>query len=226
MLDLKSMNQMHLDAIREIGNIGAGHAATALSTMLGCLVEIDVPKAELVSIYELSSYYDDPDASYTAVFAASADDASMNFMLLIKEEDVGKLVTLLVAKQFGMQMELSAMSQEMVDSALGEIGNILLGSFLNSVNALLGVTSGISTPSVTHDMLASIVSVVSAMFGQYGDIALVTKSNLNVLPEGTTQSESREATPPKAAPLDAHILLASEPAALEALLRKLGITDM
>jgi chemotaxis protein CheC len=216
MLDLKSMNQMHLDAIREIGNIGAGHAATSLSVMLGCPVEIDVPKAELVSIYELNSYYGDPDASYTAVFAASDNDASMNFMLLIKEEDVGKLVTLLVAKQFGMQMELSAMSQEMIDSALGEIGNILLGSFLNSVNTLLGVTSGISMPSVTHDMLASIVSVVSAMFGQYGDIALVTQSNLNVMPEGKKQSE----------PLDAHILLASEPAALEALLRKLGIADI
>ncbi|MDR2137889.1 MAG: chemotaxis protein CheC [Synergistaceae bacterium] len=210
------MNQMHLDAIREIGNIGAGHAATSLSVMLGCPVEIDVPKAELVSIYELNSYYGDPDASYTAVFAASDNDASMNFMLLIKEEDVGKLVTLLVAKQFGMQMELSAMSQEMIDSALGEIGNILLGSFLNSVNTLLGVTSGISMPSVTHDMLASIVSVVSAMFGQYGDIALVTQSNLNVMPEGKKQSE----------PLDAHILLASEPAALEALLRKLGIADI
>ncbi|MDR1379043.1 MAG: chemotaxis protein CheC [Synergistaceae bacterium] len=213
MLDLKSMNQMHLDAIREIGNIGAGHAATALSAMLGCLVEIDVPRAELVSIYELNSYYDNPDASYTAVFAASDNDASMNFMLLIKEKDVDKLVTLLVLKQFGMQMEFSSMSEEMIDSALGEIGNILLGSFLNSVNTLLGVVSGISTPSVTHDMLGSILSVVSAMFGQYGDIALVTQSSLNVMPEGRTQSD----------PLDAHILLASEPAALEALLRKLGI---
>jgi chemotaxis protein CheC len=211
MLDLSSMNKMHLDAIREIGNIGAGNAATALSQLLGCPVEIDIPKAELVSIYELDSYYGDPDSSYTAVFASSDNDDPFNFMLLVEESAVGKLVSLLVSKQFGMQMDVASMPQEMVDSALGEIGNIILGSFLNSVNGLLGVTSGITTPSVTHDMLASILSVVSAMFGQYGDIALVTKSNLNVETEGESDS------------LDASILLASEPRALEMLLQKLGV---
>jgi chemotaxis protein CheC len=209
------MNQTHLDAIREIGNIGAGHAATSLSTMIGCPVNIDIPKAELVSIYELDSYYDDPDASYAAVFAASDSNIPFNFMLLIQEDQVGKIVSLLVAKQFGMEMEFSSMPQDMVDSALGEIGNILLGSFLNSVNSLLGITSGITTPSVTHDMLASIVSVVSAMFGQYGDIALVTKSKLDILPEGQTQAQS----------MDANILLACEPQSLEMLLKKLGVIE-
>jgi chemotaxis protein CheC len=207
------MNTMHIDAIREIGNIGAGNAATALSTLLGCPVEIDVPKAELVSIYELDSYYGNPDSSYTAVFASSDGDVTFNFMLLVREDEVGKLVSLLVSKQFGMLMDMSAMPQDMVDSALGEIGNIILGSFLNSVNGLLGITSGITAPSVTHDMLASILSVVSAMFGQYGDIALVTKSNLNVLQDDRSKSD----------PLDASILLASEPQALEMLLKKLGI---
>jgi chemotaxis protein CheC len=207
---------MHLDTIREIGNIGAGNAATSLSTMLGCAVDIDIPKAELISIYELTGYYDDPDASYTAVFASSDNDEPFHFMLLIKESAVHKLVGMVIAKQFGMEMDPASLPVEMIDSALGEIGNILLGSFLNSVNGLLGVTSGITTPSVTHDMLASILSVVSAMFGEYGDIALVTKSSLNVMPEGETEFHS----------LDASILLASEPFVMEALLRKLGvITD-
>ncbi|MDR3255501.1 MAG: chemotaxis protein CheC [Synergistaceae bacterium] len=213
MFDINSINKMHLDAIREIGNIGAGNAATALSSLLGCPVDIDVPKAELVSIYELDSYYDDPDSSYTAVFASSDNENAFNFMLLLKEDAVNELVGLLVAKQFGMQMDVSAMPQEMLDSALGEIGNILLGSFLNSLNGLLGITSGITTPGVTHDMLASILSVVSAMFGQYGDVALVTKSNLNIMAEGQSESD----------PLDANILLACEPDALETLLKTLGV---
>ena len=211
MLDLSSMNTMHLDTIREIGNIGAGNAATAMSQLLGCPVEIDIPKAELVSIYELDSYYDDPDSSYTAVFSSSDSEDSFNFMLLVKANEVGKLVDLLVSKQFGMQMDVASMPQEMVDSALGEIGNILLGSFLNAVNGVIGVTSGITTPSVTHDMLASILSIVSAMFGQYGDIALVTKSSLDV---GTGENADS---------LDANILIACEPQALETLLSKLGV---
>jgi chemotaxis protein CheC len=213
LLDLSSLNQMQLDAIREIGNIGAGHAATAISEMLGCVVEIDVPKAELVSIYELDSYYDDPSAGYAAVFASSDNDKPFNFMLLIKEADVSKIVGMLVAKQFGMQMDVSAMPSDMIESALGETGNILLGSFLNSVNGLLGLSSGITPPSVTHDTLGAILSFVSAMFGQHGDTALVTKTQLNVLPTEQGQSES----------IDANILMATEPDALEMLLSKLGV---
>jgi chemotaxis protein CheC len=215
MFDLNSLNQMQLDAIREIGNIGVGHAAAALSDMIGYPVDIDVPKAELVSIYNLDSYYGDPDASCAAVLAASDGAAPLDFMLLLREDAVAELVGLLVAKQFGMQMNFSDMTLEMVDSALGEIGNILIGSFLNAINDLLGLTSGITTPAVSHDMLASILSVVAAMFGQHGDIALVTKSNLNVMSADRTQSRS----------LDASILLMSEPLVLEMLLKKLGVTS-
>ena len=161
----------------------------------------------------MDSYYGDPDASCAAVFAASDSAAPLNFMLLLREDAVAELVGLLVAKQFGMQMDFSSMALEMIYSALGEIGNILLGSFLNAINDLLGVTNGITTPAVTHDMLASILSVVAAMFGQYGDIALVTKSNLNVMSADRTQSRS----------LDASILLMSEPQVLEMLLKKLGV---
>ncbi|MDR2179437.1 MAG: chemotaxis protein CheC [Synergistaceae bacterium] len=213
MLDLNSLGQVQLDAIREIGNIGAGHAAAALSEMIGYPVSIDIPKAELVSVYNLDSYYGDPDAICAAVFAASDSATPFNFMLLLKEDAVAELVGLLVAKQFGMQMDFSSMALEMVDSALGEIGNILLGSFLNAVNELLGLTNGITTPAVNHDMLASILSVVAAMFGQYGDIALVTKSNLDILSSDQTRSRS----------IDASILLMSEPQVLEMLLKKLGV---
>ena len=211
MLDLNSMTKKQLGAIRGIGYVGAGNAARAMSELLGCPVKIDVPKVELVSIYDLDSYYDDPDSSYTAVLSASDNKDPFNFMLLVKENEVEKLVGLLVSKQFGMVMDVASLSQEIVDSALGEIGNILLGSFLNAVNGILGVTSRTTTPSVTHDMLASILSIVSAMFGQYGDIALVTKSSLTV---GTGEN---------AGSLDTNILIACEPQALETLLGKLGV---
>jgi chemotaxis protein CheC len=211
MLDLSSMNAVHLDVIREIGNIGGGHAATALSSLLGCQIKVEIPKAELVSIYELSSYYDDPDSAYTAVFASSHHKDPFNFMLLVKESDVSKLIILLMYRQFKTKMDVASLPQEMLDSALGEIGNILLGSFLSAVNGFLGTSSGMTTPSVAHDTLASILSVVSAMFGEYGDVALVTKSNLIV---GTGQGVNS---------IGANILLASGPQALEALLVKLGV---
>jgi len=211
MFDLNSMNKKQLGAVRGIVYIGAGNAGRAMSKLLGCTVEIDVPKVELVSIYNLGSYYDDPDSSYTAVLTASDNMDPFNFMLLVKENEVERLVGLLVSKQLGMEMDVASLAQEIVDSALGEIGNILLGSFLNAVNGILGVTSRTIAPSVTHDMLGSILSIVAAMFGQYGDVALVTKSSLTV---GTGEN---------AGSLDANILIACDPQALETLLGKLGV---
>jgi chemotaxis protein CheC len=205
------MDSMQLDAIREIGNIGGGHAATALSSLLGCQISVEIPKAELVSVYELNSYYDDPDSAYAAVFASSNHKEPFNFMLLIKESDVSKLVILLMYKQFKQKVDMASMPEEMTDSALCEIGNILLGSFLSAIDGFLGASGGMSTPSVAHDTLASILSVVSAMFGEYGDVALVTKSNL-IVGTGTGANS-----------IGANILLASGPEALEALLVKLGV---
>ena len=211
MLDLSSMNTMYLDAIREIGNIGGGHAATALSSLLGCQVRIEIPKAELISIYELNSYYDDPDSTYTAVFASSRHKDPFNFLLLVKESDISKLIILLMYKQLKTRVDMASMSQEILDSAINEIGNILLGSYLTAVNGFMGASSRMTTPSVTQDTLASILSVVSAMFGEFGDVALVTKSNL-IVGTGTGVNS-----------IGANILLASGPQALETLLVKLGV---
>ena len=211
MFDLSSMNTIHFDAIREIGNIGGGHAATALSSLLGCYVRIEIPKAELISIYELSDYYGDPDAAYTAVFASSNHEEPFNFILLIKESDISKLIILLMYKQLKTKVDVASMPQEIIDSAISEIGNILLGSYLTAVDGFMGALSRMTTPSVTKDTLASILSVVSAMFGEFGDVALVTKSNLFV---GTGEGSHS---------IDASILLASGPRALENLLVKIGV---
>jgi chemotaxis protein CheC len=213
MLDLSSMQSMHLDALREVGNIGAGNAATALSSLVGCMVDISIPKAELVSIYALDKYYGDPTMNVTAVFARSKGENPLNFMLLQDDDGANHLVELLIAKQFGMEMPADQISDEMKDSALGEIGNILLGSFLNAVNMFLGREDGISVPSVTHDMMGAILNVVASLYGEYGDTALMLKTELSV------QHENEK----KALNHDANILLACDPNTLEILLKKLGV---
>ena len=68
MADIASFNALQLDAIREVGNIGTGNAATALSGLLGRMIHMDVPKTELVSIYELGEHYGDPLRIVGAVF--------------------------------------------------------------------------------------------------------------------------------------------------------------
>jgi chemotaxis protein CheC len=211
MLDLSSFNHLQLDAIREVGNIGTGNAATALSKLLSCMIDMDVPKADLVSIYSLSEYYGDPDELVAAVFVRSLGEFGCSLIFLQSEEDAALMVDLLLQAQFGGSPP-GDLQQEMLDSALSEVGNIILSSFLNSINMLIGTRHQISVPGVAHDMLASILDVVASIFGQMGDMALVVNTELRV--GGTGENERR---------ISGNIVMLPDPHALELLLRKLQV---
>ena len=210
MLDLSSFNNMQLDAIREVGNIGTGNAATALSKLLGRMIDMDVPKAELVSIYELAEHYGDPTELIAAVFVRSLGDFGCSLIFIQKEEDADLMVNLLLKQQFGADNIPKELPQEMSDSALTEVGNIILSSFLNAINLLIGTEHQISVPGVAHDMLSSILDVVASIFGQMGEMALVVNTELHV--EGTDGATG-----------SGNIIMLPDPDALELLLRKLQV---
>ena len=209
MLDLSSFNYLQLDAIREVGNIGTGNAATALSKLLGRMIDMDVPKAELVSIYELAEHYGDPTELIAAVFVRSLGDFGCSLIFIQKEEDAKTMVDLLLRQQFGDAVPPD-LPQEISDSALTEVGNIILSSFLNAINLLIGTEHQISVPGVAHDMLSSILDVVASIFGQMGEMALVVNTELHV--EGVDGATG-----------SGNIVMLPDPDALELLLRKLQV---
>ena len=209
MLDLSSFNYLQLDAIREVGNIGTGNAATALSKLLGRMIDMDVPKAELVSIYELAEHYGDPTELIAAVFVRSLGDFGCSLIFIQKEEDAKTMVDLLLRQQFGDAVPPD-LPQEISDSALTEVGNIILSSFLNAINLLIGTEHQISVPGVAHDMLSSILDVVASIFGQMGEMALVVNTELHV--EGVDGATG-----------SGNIIMLPDPDALELLLRKLQV---
>lgn len=208
MLDLSSFNNLQLDAIREVGNIGTGNAATALSKLLSRMVNMDVPKADLVSIYSLSDYYGNPDSMVAAVFVRSLGEFGCSLIFIQSEEDSRTMVDLLLKQQFGDSLP-EDLPQEMWDSALSEVGNIILSSFLNAINMLIGTRHQISVPGVAHDMLASILDVVASMYGEMGEMALVVNTELQL---GDTDH-----------PIAGNIVMLPDLDALELLLRKLQV---
>ncbi|MDR1649140.1 MAG: chemotaxis protein CheC [Synergistaceae bacterium] len=210
MLDLSSFNHLQLDAIREVGNIGTGNAATALSKLLSCMIDMDVPQADLVSIYSLADYYGNPDTPVAAVFVRSLGDFGCSLIFIQEEEDASLMVDLLLKQQFGQIPP--DFPQEMIDSALSEVGNIILSTFLNAVNLLIGVEHQISVPGVAHDMLASILDVVASIFGQMGEMALVVNTELRVGGSGESKRN-----------ISGNIVMLPDPDALELLLRKLQV---
>jgi chemotaxis protein CheC len=121
-MDLANFSSLQLDAMREVGNIGAGNAATALSMMLARPVDMDVPKAELVSIYELAEYYGDPLTMVSAVFVRSEGEFTCS-LIFIQEEDEGRKLVTFHRQQMG-GMDPASVPAEMRDGA-AEVGHIL-----------------------------------------------------------------------------------------------------
>ena len=210
MLDLSSFNHLQLDAIKEVGNIGTGNAATALSQLLSCMIDMDVPKADLVSIYSIAEYYGDPDAVVAAVFVRSLGEFGCSLIFIQEEEDADMMVNLLLKQQFGDYVP-DDLPQEMIDSAIAEVGNIILSSFLNAVNMLIGTQHQISPPGVARDMLASILDVVASIFGQMGEMAVLVNTALRVGGPGDERN------------ISGNIVMLPDPDALELLLRKLQV---
>ncbi|MBQ7155344.1 MAG: chemotaxis protein CheC [Synergistaceae bacterium] len=211
MSDMESFNSLQLDTIREVGNIGTGNAATALSGLLSRKIQMTVPKTELVSIYDLGEHYGNPMQIVGAVFVRSLGGFQCSLIFIQNEEDARLMVELLLKQQFGTFIPVGEIPQEMTDSALSEAGNIVLSSFLNAINMLLGTQHQISVPGVAHDMLSSILDVVASIYGQMGETALLVNTELSV--EGLEEGRK----------ISGHIILIPDPDALELLLRKLKV---
>jgi chemotaxis protein CheC len=196
-----------MDAIKEIGNIGTGNAATALSRLLERIVDMDVPVAELVPIYEVSAHYGSPETPVCAVLVRTEENFSCSLIFMIEEIKADMLANLIIP------MDLSGMDEEtqlqIRNSALAEQGNIILGAFLNALSMITGWVLPTTAPAVARDMLGSIMDLVASMFGVIGDSAMLVKTNLHVkdLDED----------------LGGTLIMIPDPGSLETLLSKLGV---
>jgi len=206
---IQSLTSIQLDAIKEIGNIGTGNAATTLSKILGRVVEMDVPKVEMVSIYELSEYYGSPTTPVAAVFVNSEGKFSCSVIFMDSEDGANEMIKMWLSAYYN-NFVAEELPEEILDSGFSELGNVIIGSFLGAINDLIGTTHQTSVPGVAHDMLGSILDVVASIFGASGEYALVVSTTLRI--SGSDRGD-----------MDGNIILIPNPEALELLLRKLQV---
>ncbi|HHZ04352.1 chemotaxis protein CheC [Acetomicrobium hydrogeniformans] len=205
--ELEGLSSFHLDVIRETVNIGAGNAATALSQLLGSAVTMDVPKAELVSIYNISDRYASPTELVCAVYLRFEGEISGNMLWIMNEEVSGQLVEVLAKKNLG-NISVEQLN-EVSDSLLLEVGNIVLSSFLNAISSMINCSLPVTVPAIVHDMLGAILDLLAAYYGMVGDVAIVSETNLRI-----TDYET---------PMNGHVMLLPDPQSLSILLSKLGV---
>lgn len=165
---INRLEDFQMDVLKEVGNIGAGHAATALATLLNKPVDMTVPIVKIVSFEEISESVGGPEQPVVAVFLRVDGECSGSLFLLFAESSARVLMGLLLDKRDSGEGEFT----EMELSVLLEIGNILAGSYLSSLSELTGIQLYPSVPSLAIDMAGAILSYGVLAYGEMGDQAL------------------------------------------------------
>jgi len=162
-MDINRLNEMYLDILKELGNIGAGNAITALSTIIGKKVDMQVPKVKILDFKDVSDIFGSADTIIVGIYFDLEGDVKGNilFALDIKSASslIWKLIGLEVKEDFG----------ELEKSALEEIGNIMAGSYVSSLSTLTSLNMKISPPAISIDMAGAILSVPAIKYGEISD---------------------------------------------------------
>lgn len=172
-LSIEGLNSLHIDVLQEIGNIGAGNAATALASMIDKKVDMDVPSVKILDLTEVGAALGGEEIVVSGVYFEVIGDIQGNIMFLLDIESAKTLTNILM----GRDDEVETLD-EMDESALREIGNILSGAYVSSLSSLTGLNIKTSVPSLCTDMAGAILSVPAIQFGCIGDKVLLVETVL------------------------------------------------
>ncbi|WP_420835633.1 chemotaxis protein CheC [Paenibacillus sabinae] len=158
-----------MDVLKEVGNIGAGNAATALSQLLNKPIDMAVPKVQLLGFEEIAEKVGGTEELVYAVFLRVEGEAPGNLFFILTPDAARSLLGRVAGISEVSGDELS----ELEMSALNEIGNILAGSYLSSLADFTSLSMYPTVPALAMDMAGAILSYGLLQFGQMGDDALL-----------------------------------------------------
>ena len=174
-MSLEQVTENYYDVLRELGNIGAGNAITALSQMLQCKVDMQVPQVRLLEFSEVGELMGGEEQIMAAVLLAVEGDITGYMMFMVEENSARHLIGKITGGMLPEGMEF----EEMGLSAMKELGNIITGAYLNSLSTMTNLSISPTPPALTVDMAGAILSVPAIQFGVYGDKILLIQSQFN-----------------------------------------------
>jgi len=203
MNDESNLSPIQLDALREIGNVGAGNSATALSQIINKRIDMNVPKVALVPIESVPDLVGGPDAIVVGVFLRIYGKAPGNVLFLLPQKSAFYLVDTLMGREHGTTKSLDFMDE----SALMEIGNILSGAYLNAFFNFTHISMLPSIPALAMDMAGAILNIILVQLGQMGDQAMVIETQFLAEDDG----------------INGHFFLVPDPGSLGTLIKAVGV---
>jgi chemotaxis protein CheC len=162
------LSEVQADAIQELGNIGAAHAATTLSIMLGSTIEMSVPAIKVVDLSQLGEYMGEESAAMVAFELQGEIPHGGYILFYITQESAVRLTNTMLGLT-----EINRPLNEMDKSALIEVGNIMVSAFLDATAELLGLVMLPSPPSLTIDMAhAAMQSLIAQLQEETNEVLL------------------------------------------------------
>ena len=170
--DIRSLKPNQLDALREVANIGAGHAATALSQMTGCTIMISVPTINIARLEDVPPQVSGPEEPVAAVLMHMLGDLTGRTLLVFPKPTAIRLSELMLRRPHGSSKDLGELEQ----SAIKEAGNILSGAYMNALSDFMGLMLLPSPPSLAIDMSTAVLTTAYLQFGTDRDYVFCVES--------------------------------------------------
>jgi len=188
--NIEQLQDVHLDVLKEIGNIGSGNAAGALAGLLNCSTDITVPDVKTLDFNDAVNFLGGPENVAIGMLVGLSGDITGMMLYIIQHSFASRMTKSI----FGSDIEDIMNMNDMEKSFIAEVGNIMGGSYINAIASLTGMTIDISVPVMTVDMVGAILSVPAVEFAQVGDKVLFIddrfvidggeiKSNMILVPE-------------------------------------------
>lgn len=168
----EDLSPIQLDALKEIGNIGAGNAATALSTLLNKRIDMTVPKIDILPFNEVVEIMGGAESLVAGGYLEVKGEAPMSILFVIPEKSVSLFMKILLGKE----MKSIEDFDEMSESVIKEVTNILAGSYLNSLGMFTNLVFEATVPALAYDMSGAIIGNVLQLYGEVSDYSFVIES--------------------------------------------------
>ena len=199
------LTSLEMDTLREIGSIGTGNAATALSQMMNRPVRITLPEVRIMGYNEAIEWIGGPEEVTAGVLVKMSGDVG-GIMLSVQKLE---LVNIVLETMLGESVTSYEGLDELARSAMVEIGNIMISTFINALSGLADLNIKLTVPALAVDMQGAILTVPMAEYGGMSDYLMAIGGNF--------VCDGKE--------VPCHVLLSPDLRSLDFLLRKLGVSD-
>jgi chemotaxis protein CheC len=206
----QKITSLHLDVLKEIGNIGAAHAATALSDLLGKKIDMRVPKVEMVSFNDMMELAGGAETVVVGIFLRIEGDVEGSMFFILPIQQANRFIQHLINDQ-NFDFNHNPIS-ELGLSAMQEMGNILSGSYLSALSDFTGLKIYPTVPGLSVDMFGAIISIGLIEISEVSDNVIVI--NTSIFEDGFENSKE----------VRGHFFLLPDPKSFETIFKALGVS--